>query len=41
MSQMDNSNRQEAMEEMKKVIQQHTLAGDMWTFDWVSLKLER
>ncbi|KAF8517983.1 SAC3/GANP/Nin1/mts3/eIF-3 p25 family-domain-containing protein [Hysterangium stoloniferum] len=40
MGKMDNSNRQEATEEMKKVIQQHSVAGDMWTFDWSTLKLQ-
>ena len=40
MSQMDNSNRHEATEEMKKVIHQHTVAGDLWTFDWTSFKLQ-
>ncbi|KAF8582726.1 hypothetical protein K439DRAFT_1391251 [Ramaria rubella] len=39
MGQMDNSNRQDATEEMKKVIHQHTLAGDLWTFDWANFKL--
>ena len=40
MSQMDNSNRLEATEEMKKVIHDHTVAGDLWTFDWANFKLQ-
>ncbi|KIJ55395.1 hypothetical protein M422DRAFT_199595 [Sphaerobolus stellatus SS14] len=40
MSKMNDSNRHEATEEMKKVIQEHTLAGDMWTFDWTTCKLQ-
>ena len=40
MSQMDNSNRHDATEEMKKVIHDHTVAGDLWTFDWANFKLQ-